>query len=374
VKVLIGGDFCPIGRAEQYLLEGRNILNHSILKIIENHDAFIANLECPITDLKTGILKSGPHLKSNPEIVHGLPKMNISALSLANNHTMDYGEKGLVQTVDVLKDCKIPYFGCMLKGIGKPYHIFDKDNIKVGVLSFSNFEFSTYKDFNLSGTWPIDVVDILRLFKELMLKCDHIIILLHAGLYKFPLPYPGLKKLCRFLIEHGARAVLCQHSHICGAYEFYEGGFISYGQGSFVFDLNRPGTHWEEGYLVSIDINEDKMDVDILGLKQFGKNPSVRLMSPDEQLMLTKYVKRYNKALDIDEQYKYYWSKYLSEVENLYFGNMLLWQSKWIRIITRRLNLGKLIPVSIRRTWLNMFRNDEHREVIQALIKRSLND
>ena len=164
--------------------------------------------------------------------------MGVTHFSLANNHILDYGEQGLNDTIANLDNSDINYFGCHSRHIA----LVEKDNTKVALLSFSNKEFSVMEANNGIGACSMDLINILQKIEEVKKVTEHIIVILHTGLSKQPLPSPEQRKLCRFLIDNGVAAVLCQHSYIMGAYEHYNDGFISYGQGSFVFDLNRSNT------------------------------------------------------------------------------------------------------------------------------------
>src|SRR5690606_31179430 len=99
-----------------------------------------------------------------------------------------------------------------------------------------------------------DIIDLIKTINEVKRITDNIVVILHTGLSEFPFASPNQRKICHFLVESGARAVLCQHSHIIGAYEHYKSGFISYGQGSFVFG-NKTNTFWNNGYSVELHFN-----------------------------------------------------------------------------------------------------------------------
>lgn len=373
--MLIAGDFAPINRAEVSLVGNKDIFDNSLHDLIQSSDFFIANLECPITNASSAIKKTGPHLRSSPKICKGLQDLGFSVLSLANNHIMDYGVNGLTDTVNLLQSVGIPYFGCQLEGKGKPFYIVEEANVKVGVLSYSNFEFSTNADFGDSGAWPINLIDILEVMEQLQDNVDHIVVLLHEGLYSFPLPYIEQQKLSRFLIKRGAKAVLCQHSHICGSFENFQGGFISYGQGSFVFDLNNPDECWNEGYIVQLNFDKDNLKlVQLFGTKQFGLSPFVRLMNADEQKKLFDRLEQYNNCLNNIKNYNEKWYQYIEKQKGQYYGNFILPQGKWMRRLTRRMNIGNFIPKTMKQTWLNLLRNEEHRQLIIALLKRDLDE
>lgn len=75
-------------------------LDKNLISFFESSDFNIANLEAPITNKNTQILKTGPYLKSNENLtLDFLSSLNISLVTLANNHIKDYGEEGVLDTI-----------------------------------------------------------------------------------------------------------------------------------------------------------------------------------------------------------------------------------------------------------------------------------
>src|SRR5690554_1504663 len=74
-------------------------------------DYRIINLETPITDSKDKIEKNGPTLSADLDTINGIRKLNPNLLCLANNHIMDYGSEGFMDTISILDKENIPYIG-----------------------------------------------------------------------------------------------------------------------------------------------------------------------------------------------------------------------------------------------------------------------
>lgn len=373
MNLLLFGDFCPVRRAEEKLVRGENIFDSNLQALIEKADLTVANLECPITDNNDPLDKPPPHLKATTAISNGLKKTGLNAFSLANNHILDYKYEGLVSTCDVLDKNGILYFGIKSKKGDFKDLIFEHEGVKVGLLSYSNREFSIIDSSNKYGAYSIDVLDILADIKHLKQKVDHVIVLLHTGLHAFPLPTPPVRKLSRALITNGATIVSCQHSHICGAFEKYEDGYICYGQGSLVFDFNKPGSYWEDGLLLDCTLTKHSAEVQLTYIKQFGESPLVKLLSSDESQVLKEKIAPYNQALTDKKQYGQLWQKYVSKNKSLYYYNILLPYNRLLRYIFLKFNLQKYIPKKMKLIWLNLFRNPEHYQLIESMLKLDLN-
>src|SRR5699024_7780962 len=325
-------------------------------------------LEGPITNAEHKIIKVGRHIKFSPDIENGLKKMNIDILSLANNHIMDYGSKGYQETISTLDKIGIDYIGCS----SKKYSILDKANVKVALLSFSNKEFSLIADFQGEGSYPIDLIDILETIERVKKETENIIIQLHTGLSGFPYPSPDQKRTCRFLIDQGVSSVLCQHSHTIGAYEHYKDGFISYGQGSFVFDLNKRKSFWNKGYSVIHNFKENKSNsFEIIPHYQFDDILKVRLPYKEERRLIENELIKYNKILSKPSEYNKNWIEFVDSQEKSYFREYYLGKNRILRKLfaKKKFNFSNLMPLNKKKLLLNFLRNDEHKEVLIQILK-----
>ena len=106
--IIAAGDILPIGRGKYLEEKGYDYPYTDIKKEIIKSDIAIANLECPLTDGGNAVLKR-PELIFRGSRLNGaaLKNTGFDILSLANNHTMDQGREGLIDTIKVLKDSDI---------------------------------------------------------------------------------------------------------------------------------------------------------------------------------------------------------------------------------------------------------------------------
>jgi poly-gamma-glutamate synthesis protein (capsule biosynthesis protein) len=102
------------------------------------------------------------------------------------------------------------------------------NSIRIGILALAEHEFSIATKNSPSAN-PLDLIEFVRSFKRHRDDFDYVIVLLHCGKEHYPYPSPKLQKTCHFMVEEGANAVICQHSHCTGCYEDYAGGHIVYG-------------------------------------------------------------------------------------------------------------------------------------------------
>ncbi len=374
MKVIIAGDFCPVNRAEKLLSDGVSIMSAGLQEYWNSADFRIANLECPVTDHQKKITKSGPCLKASANIFPALNQFQFSALSLANNHIMDFGKTGFRDTLKMLESSGIEYFGVEVEAKPHAGTILEKDRLKLAVLSYSISEFCLADDFDGNGARPIDLIKIINDLKHYRAQADHMVILLHMGLYMNSFPSPRQREICHFLVQQGAGAVLCQHSHVCGAYEQLGDAFISYGQGSFLFDLNKTGSHWNEGYLVELTLSSQKISAEIRGTRQFDTKPEIDLMSAEKEAELKQRLDRFNEILKDATQLKAAFRKEVERNRRAYYGMMIAPSGRLFNAVKRRINLGSLIPLSMKTVLLNLYRNEEHSEMIQEILKSDIHE
>jgi poly-gamma-glutamate synthesis protein (capsule biosynthesis protein) len=256
-KVVIGGDICPVFRSEKLFIEGNpDRLFGKLLSSLQTADLAIANLECPLTDSSSPILKIGPGLRASEECITGIKASGFHALGLANNHILDYGTKGIADTLAVCAQAGITTFGAGmdLAEASKPM-IRDSNGIRIGFYGLTHKEFSC-ATLTSAGANPLETEALWRVIPRIKAQCDVLTVLLHAGVENYPYPSPRLLQLCHDLVDLGAGIIVCQHSHCAGCYEWYNGGVIVYGQGNLIFDyLPVRGGIWNEGFLVNVEVS-----------------------------------------------------------------------------------------------------------------------
>jgi len=205
------------------------------------HDLAVINLEGPVLDAPLGYEQKQ---KAGPCLYHtSLPsEIERVVYSLANNHIMDYGAKGLDTTFNQIYHSKAYHCGAAqnLNASRKPL-ILEHEGMKVGIISRCETQFGIAST-DRPGACPIDAT-IHQTIKDLGDACDLLIVSLHAAAEMSPWPSPSRQDLCRALIDSGAHIVHGHHSHIPQGWEEYKHGFIFYGLGNLCVDPTSWSTH-----------------------------------------------------------------------------------------------------------------------------------
>ncbi|MCL1874006.1 MAG: CapA family protein [Clostridiales bacterium] len=152
----------------------------------------------------------------------------VDAVTLANNHSLDYGEAAYLDTKEALRQAGVtPY------GYGEAV-VMERQGLRIGLIGH-----------NLLG--PLEEgVNLPALKKEaaaqielLRQTCDMVIIQVHWGEEYAAEANEEQRDFAHFLIDQGADLVLGHHPHILQEVEFYQDRYIVYSLGNFVFGGNK---------------------------------------------------------------------------------------------------------------------------------------
>ena len=301
--LLIGADICPIEGNRPYFEQGdAKSLFHDLLDEFEQADLAIANLECPLIERQTPILKTGPNFGEPPACINGIKQGGIDILCLANNHVLDHGHEGLKSTLDACDRAGIATVGAG-ENLAAARRILVRElkGIRVGILAVAEQEFSIARK-DSPGANPLDVIDFIRNLREHENSFDYLIVFLH-GADEFHVPTPRIKDTCHFMIEMGANAVIVQHPHVLGGYEEYRGGHIIYGQGALVMDeaIYRNLKSFHEGFLVKLRLAADASSkMEIVPFTQSAPVPGARRMEKERANQFRRRLEERSSAIQDD--------------------------------------------------------------------------
>ncbi len=234
-----------------------NLFHKTIDSVFSESDIVIANLECPATNIKEPINKKYI-FRAEPEWLIELKRHNITHLNMANNHVMDQGRLGLVDTKNnILNSGLIPLgVGNNTKEACNPQLILNSPR-KVYVLSSlqvpsENWPFLEDKPCVCEDSFEAIAAQVRKLKKH---EPDSVVIIqLHWGAEHVLVPLTSQKQNARSLIDAGADLIIGHHSHTIQSIEQYKGRPIYYSIGNFIFDQSNPIN--SKGLMVALNITE----------------------------------------------------------------------------------------------------------------------
>lgn len=234
--------------------------------ILKTGNLVFGNLESPLLpgrEIKTGEML----FRADPQFVTALRDANFSVVSLANNHTPNFGEKGLTSTRDALDKAGIGFAGA---GQNKeqafaPY-IITKNNIRFAFLAYNDPSVvpETYCASKLlSGTACMDIEQMKEDVSLAKQNADIVIVSLHAGDEYKPTPNEIQKTFAHAAVDAGADIVIGHHPHVVQTAEIYHSKYIFYSLGNFVFD-QMWSTATRQGIMVKFLISKQSVDSAII--------------------------------------------------------------------------------------------------------------
>jgi len=218
----------------------------------QNSDYTVINLETPITNASTEYPKQY-NFKASPLLLEGLKTSGVDMVSLANNHTLDYGEQGLIDTLNALQDADIDKIGAG-RNDEEAYseRIVELKGKKIAFLAFSKVlpAISWYAGKNKPGIASgYQVERAANIVEDVKQKADYVLVYYHWGDEKVNKPNRGQKKIAKSLIDHGADAIIGSHPHVLQGFDTYKGKPIAYSLGNFLFPDYVSGRTAETGIL-----------------------------------------------------------------------------------------------------------------------------
>jgi poly-gamma-glutamate capsule biosynthesis protein CapA/YwtB (metallophosphatase superfamily) len=255
----------------------------------EAADVNVANLECSYTD------RGSPHptksvvFRARPENIGGIEYAGVDLVTLGNNHIVDYGEEGMLQTQELLDSLGVRWSGA---GVNSYFALqptfWTERGVRVAFLGQCNRTGRqwNYQPFLDAGASKAGFAYLLPQNLETSLSdaqavADIVVLQTHSGDeyetepppglaravvgeaamgsspppveaaevgsgdpdFRFLVePTPGDRALRRLAIDLGADIVINHHPHVLQGFEVYDGKLIAHSLGNFVFDLYYPET------------------------------------------------------------------------------------------------------------------------------------
>ena len=231
-----------------YLHFGKNFED-----ILKDGDEVIMNLECAITDIEVSPLQGTEkkHLYSAREegTISAFKKLNITTCMLANNHAVDYGKAGLIDTITALENANIKYIGGgrTEKEAAAPL-MFEKklgDKVfKAAVVSSYNYGVASdgygfYAKDNVPGVNKKDLIKFTEQIKELKSIDKDLMYILspHWGPNYVWRTFTQ-QKMGEEFIRAGTDLIVGHSAHMIQEIEYYKNKLIMYSIGNFLINGN----------------------------------------------------------------------------------------------------------------------------------------
>lgn len=234
------------------------------LPLLSQTDLRIINLETTLTT-SDDIAPKVFNFRAHPSRVQSLVDAHIDVANLANNHTLDYGLAGFLETIYVLDQAGIAHCGAgkNLDQAKSPV-IIERRGIKIGFLGMTDNEPDWVAGQHKPGTRYIQVGDIDEVRSDIRMlaqQVDIIIVSIHWGPNMQERPSPTFKRFAHELIDAGAHVIHGHSAHIFQGVEQYRHGLILYDTGDFIDDYYvDPVLRNDRSFLFVVSVNKNGID------------------------------------------------------------------------------------------------------------------
>lgn len=234
-----------------------------VQSLAQEADAVVVNLEGTITTNESIAQRDNKILRFTfaPEVARGaLTALGVDAVSLANNHALDFYAAGYSTTQEYVTSWGIAPFGHPLNS---------KDLSTTLVVNTLRLCLVGYHELYDPST-ATTIAEITRLRP----LCDKIVVMTHWGPEYEPLPAASQVAEGRAFIDAGADLVVGMHPHVVQPVEVYNGRVIAYSLGNFIFDQD---FSWETEHGIALKVvfaeGETRITVVPLAIRESRPEP-----------------------------------------------------------------------------------------------------
>ncbi|WNM43163.1 CapA family protein [Micromonospora halotolerans] len=245
VRLAFAGDVHFTGRTLG-LLDDPQTAFGAIAPTLRDADVTLVNLETAVTGRGTPQPKKY-HFRAPETAFAALRAAGVDAVSIANNHILDYGRQGLADTLDAAADARYPVFGAG-RDADSAYApwLTTVRGLRIAVLGMSQVH-------DLAGSWratddrsgvamAFDTARATAAVRSARERADLVVVFMHWGVEGSSCPSGEMKTFAGRLSEAGADIVVGTHAHTLLADGWLGATYVHYGLGNFLWYANSHST------------------------------------------------------------------------------------------------------------------------------------
>lgn len=258
---------------------GYDFLFYQIKDLLKLSEIVLGNMEFPVSPP----FESKPKVfNCSPEVIGGMKWAGFNMVTIANNHILDQGDQGVVNTMRILRQNKMDYIGVGVDeaaartGIVKTVH-----GIRIGFIGYTGYlnypKPQKQAEYHLN--WLYDKEEIRQDIEELKKRCDYLVMVVHTGVEYMTIPRESDSVLFKNCINYGVDLVIGHHPHLLQPVEKVTADdgrecYIFYSLGNFISNQSTRTASYFDGAPLT---TRDSIIVScILKRSGNGKRPVVR--------------------------------------------------------------------------------------------------
>lgn len=265
LNILFTGDIL-LDRGVRQVIEHHGVdhlFSEDIDSVFRSAQLVVGNLECPATKIEAPVFKRFI-FRGEPEWLDTLQRHGYTHLNLANNHSIDQGREGLLDTKrNILAAGMVPIgAGENMNEAVQPVLLAEHPR-KVWLVASLRLALENYAYLPDKPCVSQEPMDSLLERVNRLRRADStavIIVSLHWGGEHTLQPVPSQRLEAHQLIRAGADILVCHHTHTLQTIEEFQGKKIYYSIGNFIFDQPKPLN--SKACMVLLRIKEDDLMVE----------------------------------------------------------------------------------------------------------------
>lgn len=232
-----------------------------VKKYFSNCDYVVGSFETPVIKEKSDNLYSGyPAFKNPPEFISAVKNAGINVFVTSNNHVLDQGAKGAVETMNQIEKYGVPYTGTFKTQADretKPVLFLEKNNIKLALLNYTQMT-----NMASSNNYAVNYIDMTKIKEDIAFakkgSADCVIVWLHFGNEYERHPSEKQREIVKEVAALGADIIIGSHPHVIQPMEVLNVNgrkvFVAYSIGNFI--SNQYWRYSTDGLILSMEIEK----------------------------------------------------------------------------------------------------------------------
>lgn len=298
-NLVFTGDIVPVEQVQAHYdatgIDGvieaglREVLNAADICTINNEFAFSNQGETKKTDYAYRV---------DPKYVTILKELGVDVAGLANNHTLDFGTDAFLDTFQTLDEAEILRTGAgNSKEESMTPAVVEKNGETFAFLAASHVIPDT--SWNIENKQPgmlcfYDETLLLQAVEAASAKYDHVFVLTHWGTMRTTELTDYQKNDAHKIIDAGAQAVIGAHPHILQGIEYYNGGYVFYSLGDFIFT-----GRIDQTAAVSMTVDDGEISVKLIPAT--CSNYLTKSADEGKAAAIFEYLRQISPTVNIDE-------------------------------------------------------------------------
>ena len=299
--LFFAGDACFAYTFEgKYTANGiTGVVSDELLTEMQDADITMVNQEFAFSTGGTQAQDKQYTFRVDPKYVSAFEEMGVDIVTLANNHSLDYGTEALEDSFQTLDDAGIAYVGAgdSLERASR-LEVFEVNGKKFGYLAATRV--IPVGSWNIENNQPglfctYDDTMLLAAIEKAKTQCDFLTVYVHWGIERNTTPEAYQTSMAQEYIEAGADLVIGAHTHCLQGIQFFDGKPVYYSLGNYIFNATIDKTA-----AVKVVVDEDGA-VSYQLLAASASDGKTYLLEGTEKQNLYTYMEGLSYGVSIDE-------------------------------------------------------------------------